>query len=67
MLKPDAVQRNLVGELISRLEKKGLKICALKMLSISRELAERHYEEHKKPLLRIGKLYYFGAGGGHGV
>ncbi len=48
MLKPDAVQRNLVGELISRLEKKGLKICALKMLSISRELAERHYEEHKE-------------------
>ncbi|WP_027364265.1 nucleoside-diphosphate kinase [Desulfotruncus alcoholivorax] len=47
MVKPDGVQRNLVGEIISRFEKKGLKIVALKMLQISRELAERHYGEHK--------------------
>jgi nucleoside-diphosphate kinase len=47
MIKPDGVQRNLVGEIIARFEQKGLKIVALKMLQISRELAERHYGEHK--------------------
>ncbi len=47
MVKPDGVQRNLVGEITSRLEKKGLKIVGLKMLQITRELAERHYEEHR--------------------
>ncbi len=47
MVKPDGVQRNLVGEIISRFEKKGLKIVGIKMLQISRELAERHYGEHK--------------------
>jgi nucleoside-diphosphate kinase len=47
MIKPDGVQRNLVGEILSRFEKKGLKIVALKMLQITRELAERHYGEHK--------------------
>ena len=47
MVKPDGVQRNLVGEIISRFEKKGLKLAALKMLQISRELAERHYGEHQ--------------------
>ena len=52
MLKPDAVQRNLVGEIIGRFEKKGLKLVALKMLQISREMAERHYAEH------IGKPFF---------
>ncbi|MGI6307787.1 MAG: nucleoside-diphosphate kinase [Dethiobacteria bacterium] len=47
MLKPDAVQRNLIGEIICRFEKKGLKPVALKMLEISRETAEKHYAEHK--------------------
>lgn len=47
MVKPDGVQRGLVGEIISRLERKGLKIVAMKMLKISREMAEKHYEEHK--------------------
>ncbi|MFZ5650569.1 MAG: nucleoside-diphosphate kinase [Bacillota bacterium] len=46
MIKPDGVQRGLVGEIISRFEKKGLKIAGLKMLKISREMAERHYAEH---------------------
>ncbi len=48
MIKPDGVQRGLIGEIISRIEKKGLKIVAMKMMQISRELAERHYEEHRK-------------------
>jgi len=47
MVKPDGVQRNLVGEIIARFEKRGIKIVALKMLRISRELAEKHYGEHK--------------------
>jgi nucleoside-diphosphate kinase len=45
--KPDAVQRGLVGEIISRIERKGLKIVALQSIEITKELAERHYEEHK--------------------
>ncbi|AGK99773.1 nucleoside-diphosphate kinase [Desulfoscipio gibsoniae] len=47
MVKPDGVQRNLIGEIIFRFEKKGLKIVGLKMMQISRELAERHYGEHR--------------------
>lgn len=47
MLKPDAVQRGLVGEIISRLERKGLKIVALKLLRLDRALAERQYEVHR--------------------
>lgn len=48
MVKPDGVQRGLVGEIISRLERKGLKIVAMKMLKIPREMAETHYAEHKE-------------------
>ncbi len=47
MIKPDGVQRGLVGEIISRFEKKGLKIVGLKMLQIPGEMAETHYGEHK--------------------
>lgn len=47
MVKPDGVQRGLVGEIISRFEKRGLKIVALKMMQVSRELAEAHYGEHR--------------------
>ena len=52
LCKPDAVERSLVGEIISRFEKKGLKIAALRMLTIGPELAEKHYSEH------IGKPFY---------
>lgn len=47
IIKPDAVQRNLVGEVISRLEKKGLKIIGLKMMSIQDALLEEHYAHIK--------------------
>ena len=47
MIKPDGVQRNLVGEIISRVETKGFSITKLKMMTISKELAEEHYGEHK--------------------
>lgn len=47
IIKPDAVQRNLVGEVISRLEKKGLKIIGMKMMSIEDTLLEEHYAHIK--------------------
>lgn len=47
MVKPDGVQKGLVGEIISRFEKKGLKMVALKIMNITPELAEKHYSEHK--------------------
>jgi len=46
LLKPDTVQRGLIGELITRLEEKGLKISAMKLMQVSEDLAKRHYEEH---------------------
>ena len=48
MLKPGALQRRIVGEILSRIEKKGFKIVALKLMQIPRALAEEHYEEHKE-------------------
>ncbi|MDD3898807.1 MAG: nucleoside-diphosphate kinase [Syntrophomonadaceae bacterium] len=47
MVKPDGVEKGLVGEIISRFEKKGLKMVALKIMKITPELAEKHYSEHK--------------------
>ena len=47
MIKPDGVQRNLIGEIISRVEAKGFSITKIKMMTISKELAEQHYGEHK--------------------
>jgi nucleoside-diphosphate kinase len=52
LLKPDCVQRRLVGNIISRFEQKGLRLTALKLVSVGRELAERHYAVHK------GKPFY---------
>jgi nucleoside-diphosphate kinase len=47
MVKPDGVKRALVGEVIRRIEAKGFRIVALKMMQIPRETAERHYGEHR--------------------
>lgn len=47
MIKPDGVQRGLIGEVISRLEKRGIRIAALKLMTISPELARAHYAEHQ--------------------
>lgn len=50
LCKPDAVQRGVVGRIIARFERKGLKIAGLKMVIVDEELASRHYAEHlKKP------------------
>jgi nucleoside-diphosphate kinase len=47
MVKPDGVKRALVGEVVRRIEAKGFRIVALKMMQIPRETAERHYGEHR--------------------
>ena len=52
ILKPNAVQRELIGELISKFERRGMKITAMKLIRISLETAERHYREH------TGKDFY---------
>lgn len=53
IIKPDGVQRGLIGEIINRFEKKGLKIVAMKLVSVSKELAEKHYGIHKgKPFFK---------------
>ena len=48
LLKPDAVQRGLVGQILGRFEQKGLKVVAMKLMKITQELAARHYEAHKE-------------------
>jgi nucleoside-diphosphate kinase len=52
LLKPDAVQRRLVGDITHRFERKGLRLAGLKLLTPTRELAEKHYAVHK------GKPFY---------
>src|SRR5438045_9757295 len=54
LVKPDGVQRGLIGRIVARLEQRGLKLVAMKMMRISRELAGRHYAEHR------GKPFYDG-------
>jgi nucleoside-diphosphate kinase len=47
IIKPDAVQRGIIGEIISRFEQKGIKIVAMKMITVDRDLAEKHYGIHE--------------------
>lgn len=54
LVKPDGVQRGLIGEIIARFERRGLKLIGLKLLRMDRALAERHYAVHK------GKPFYEG-------
>ena len=46
MIKPDGVQRGLVGDIVARFERRGLKIAAMRMLTVSEKLAKEHYAEH---------------------
>ena len=58
MIKPDAVERKLAGEILGRFEQRGLELRAAKLLNVDRELAEKHYAEHKeKPF--FGELVEF--------
>jgi nucleoside-diphosphate kinase len=62
LVKPDAFERRLTGEVIARFERKGLTIAALKHMTVERDLAERHYQEHaEKPF--FGELVEFITGG----
>lgn len=54
LVKPDALQRGLAGEVLARLERRGLRIAGLKLLVVSDEMAKRHYAEHE------GKPFYQG-------
>jgi nucleoside-diphosphate kinase len=54
IVKPEGVQRGLIGEVLARFERKGLKVVGLKLIQIPREMAERHYAEH------VGKPFYEG-------
>src|ERR671935_1032302 len=58
IIKPDAVRRGLVGEILSRLERKGLRVEEMRTMEIDRDLAGRHYDEHReKPF--FGELVDF--------
>jgi nucleoside-diphosphate kinase len=62
IIKPDAVRRGLIGEILRRLEAKGLRISEMRTMRIERELAEEHYGEHReKPF--FGELVEFITGG----
>jgi nucleoside-diphosphate kinase len=54
LVKPDGVQRGLIGEILTRLERRGLKLIGLRMMVMTRETAARHYQEHR------GKPFYDG-------
>ena len=58
LIKPDGVQRGLIGEVISRLEKRGLKLVAAKFIQVSQELAEQHYAIHKAKPFFQGLVQY---------
>lgn len=62
ILKPDAVQRRLIGRILQRFEDKGLRIAAMKLMRISRQLAERHYEVHKGKPFYPGLIEYITSG-----
>ena len=62
LVKPDAFERGLTGEILARFERKGLRIVAMKQMAVDRDLAERHYAEHlEKPF--FGDLVEFITGG----
>ncbi len=62
MVKPDGVQRRLIGKVIQRFEESGLKIVAMKFLSVSNKLAEKHYEVHKGKNFYDGLIKYITSG-----
>lgn len=58
LIKPDGVQRGLVGTIIGRLEQRGLKLVGLKFMQVSTELAERHYSAHREKAFFPGLVTY---------
>src|SRR3712207_9510456 len=62
LIKPDGVQRGLVGPILSRFEARGLKIVGLKLMQVPTSLAEEHYAEHKGKGFYAGLIEYITAG-----
>lgn len=62
LVKPDGVKKGLIGEIISRLEKKGLKIAAMRMLQMDKALARRHYAVHKGKPFFVGLVDFITSG-----
>ena len=58
MVKPDGVERGLMGEVVSRLERRGLRLIAARFMWISQELAEKHYAIHKGKPFYVGLIQY---------
>ncbi len=62
LVKPDGVQRGLIGPIISRFEQRGLKLVGLKFIQMSEDLAERHYSDHKGKVFYTGLVEYITSG-----
>ena len=62
LVKPDGVQRGLIGRIVARLEQRGLKLVAIKMMRISPELAGRHYAEHRSKPFYDGLIAFITSG-----
>ena len=62
MVKPDGVERQLIGEIVSRFEKKGLQLVGAKLMSIPKEVAETHYGEHKEKTVFGGLVDFITSG-----
>ncbi len=62
MVKPDGVQRAHIGDIITRIERAGLKIIAMKILQVTREQAEKHYAVHKDKSFYEGLIKYITSG-----
>jgi len=62
LVKPDGVQRGLVGEVISRLERRGLKLVAMKLMRVEESLAKQHYSEHAERPFFLGLVSFITSG-----
>jgi nucleoside-diphosphate kinase len=62
LIKPDGVQRGLIGEIIGRFERRGLKLAGMKFLQVSQELAAQHYAEHEGKPFYPGLISYIQSG-----
>ena len=62
MIKPDAVQRGLIGDIIGRFERRGLKLVAMRFVHVPRSLAEAHYAVHKERPFYAGLIEYITSG-----
>jgi nucleoside-diphosphate kinase len=61
LVKPDGVQRGLIGEILGRFERKGLQIAGLRLAKLSKDLLERHYGEHKAKPFFAGLVQFMGS------